>query len=410
MKQNFQDIKNVKSETERITKIMDVMYAEFSQKEQRRKEKQKNRETSNGSDKPEARVEFDVESGDEKKMFSQNSGTSMRKKWWISLVVAVVLILSAGVTYVAVRYGRQKNNQNNTGDIVPPGDDPLVREALREFYRTTKGGAWRFSQGWMQYNLTYCKWRAITCNDQSEVIGIYLAGNNLQGVIPQSIQSIKTLQILTLSDNSLSGKVPTSLSTLQNLTELDLSRNDFDPWSIPEEFAQLTKLKKLFLDQTRLIGSVPNWLKDLKELKFLHMADNRLHGAISKLPNSLREVDMTNNQLTGSVPRFVGNTTQLNILKLGSNFLTGDLSNLQSVAWLDLIDLNHNQLQGDVGTAGNGVLDSLTALNLENNLFESFNYLAGSQPRKLTYCRAGENPFKCPIAGWLKNNCGGTCK
>lgn len=406
MKQNFQDIKNVKSETERITKIMDVMYAEFSQKEQRRKEKQKNRETSTGSAekttaKPEARVQFDFEL-DEKK---SGRGTSVRKKWWIYLIVAAALVLTAGVTLIAVKVARQPGV-----DVVPPGDDPLIREVLQEFYRSTKGGGWKYSQGWLQSGLPYCSWKDITCNERSEIVEISLVSNNLKGVIPQSIQTIKTLQVLMLSGNSIAGKVPTSISTLKNLTKLDLSNNEFEPWSLPEEFAKLTKLQLLSLDNTKLIGSVPVWLRTLKKLTSLNLANNRLHGTITELQNSLREVDLTNNQLSGRVPKFAGNTTQLNSLKLGSNFFTGDLTPLKSVAWVDIIDISNNRLDGDAGTAGNGVLDSLTALIVQNNQFELFNYQAGSVPRKLTYCQASNNPFKCPIPGWLKNNCGASCK
>jgi Leucine-rich repeat (LRR) protein len=53
-----------------------------------------------------------------------------------------------------------------------------------------------------------------------------LAGNQLNGEIPATINTISSLQELYLQDNNMTGAIP-NLSGLVNLTHLNLSSNGF---------------------------------------------------------------------------------------------------------------------------------------------------------------------------------------
>lgn len=84
---------------------------------------------------------------------------------------------------------------------------------------------------------------------------------------------------------------------------------------IPVEFAELTALQTLWLDNNKLVGNIPN-LQKLQQLKSLHLNDNGLSGSIpdslSFIP-TLEELFLQNNNLTGTVPDALKNKSGLNL-------------------------------------------------------------------------------------------------
>lgn len=84
---------------------------------------------------------------------------------------------------------------------------------------------------------------------------LYLARNNLSGILTPEIGQMKILHILDLSHNNFSGIIPDTLSNLTNLETLDLSNNDF-------------------------VGIIPPSLKDLTFLARFNVSNNHLHGSI----------------------------------------------------------------------------------------------------------------------------------
>ena len=106
------------------------------------------------------------------------------------------------------------------------------RQVLEELYRSTDGDHWTTRFGWLT-DASPCEWFGVRCgpssNGRSVVEGLMLESNNLRGVLPESVASLKSLKILSLGDNLLSGTVPEELLARwdANLLEFGGSGNRF---------------------------------------------------------------------------------------------------------------------------------------------------------------------------------------
>ncbi|XP_030460312.1 putative receptor like protein 25 [Syzygium oleosum] len=85
---------------------------------------------------------------------------------------------------------------------------------------------------------------------------IDLSSNNFSGAIPESIGSLKQIELLNLSNNILSRPLPPFLAKLTNLEALDLSQNH-PSGEIPQELTQLTLLAVFNVSYNRLTGPIP---------------------------------------------------------------------------------------------------------------------------------------------------------
>ncbi|XP_077228865.1 uncharacterized protein LOC143861815 isoform X2 [Tasmannia lanceolata] len=176
----------------------------------------------------------------------------------------------------------------------------------------------------------------------------------LVGAVPPQISSLKSLQILTLSQNRLHGKIPQEISSLSSLIHLELSYNF-------------------------LIGSIPNQIGNLKNLVGLDLSYNSLTGpipeAIGKM-GLLQKLDLSSNFLTGGIPDSLENLSFLNFMALSGNKLRGKfpkgLAKLQNLQYF-IMDDNpmFMQLPADFGR-----LVKLQELRLAN----SGNMLRGVVP------------------------------
>ena len=61
----------------------------------------------------------------------------------------------------------------------------------------------------------------------SDLVGLYMTGNNFSGSIPPQLFHLPLLQYLYLDDNSLSGKALAEIGNLSSLRALSLSGNRF---------------------------------------------------------------------------------------------------------------------------------------------------------------------------------------
>ncbi|KAL3735586.1 hypothetical protein ACJRO7_024671 [Eucalyptus globulus] len=85
---------------------------------------------------------------------------------------------------------------------------------------------------------------------------IDLSSNKFQGMIPDVIGELGSLQGLNLSHNNLEGHIPSSLGKLSELEWLDLSSNKLSG-TIPSKLANLTFLEVLNVSSNLLTGSIP---------------------------------------------------------------------------------------------------------------------------------------------------------
>ncbi|KAI3939540.1 hypothetical protein MKX01_038495 [Papaver californicum] len=183
-----------------------------------------------------------------------------------------------------------------------------------------------------------------------------LSQNQLHGKIPVEIFSLPSLIHLDLSYNSLVGTIPNQMGNLKNLVGLDLSFNSLSG-SVPTTIGNLGLLQKLDLSSNLLTGIIPETIEKLKLLAFLALSNNRFKGkfpkGITKL-ESLQYLLMDGNSMFMSLPNELGNLVKLQELRLGNSGYSGEIP--QSISHLMKLiiyliyhlNLSRNMLSGVV--------------------------------------------------------------
>lgn len=182
---------------------------------------------------------------------------------------------------------------------------------------------------------------------------IDLGSNELGGEIMEDLcSSLPSLRKLFLPNNYLNGTVPKSLGDCANLESIDLSFN-FLVGQIPKEIVVLPKLIDLVMWANGLSGEIPDMLcSNGTTLETLVLSYNNFTGGIP--PSITRCVNLiwvsfSGNRLTGSVPHGLGKLQKLAILQLNKNQLSGpvpaELGGCINLIWLDL---NSNSFTGTI--------------------------------------------------------------
>ncbi|KAM5566498.1 phytosulfokine receptor 1 [Rosa sericea] len=249
---------------------------------------------------------------------------------------------------------------------------------------------------------------------------INLARNNLSGPIPDSFKDFHTLNYLSLSNSSHSN-LSSALQILQqcqNLTTLVLTMNFYDEELPADPTIHFSKLKVFIIANSRLTGSIPQWLSKSSKLQLLDISWNCLEGTVPAWFGNFTNLfylDISNNSFTGDIPRSLTGLQSLiywNVSKvqepspdfplfqkknvsarglqynqvwsfpptlaLGNNYLSGQIwpefGNLKS---LHVFDLKFNNLSGPIPSSLANMV-SLETLDL------SHNKLSGIIPSSLT--------------------------
>lgn len=177
----------------------------------------------------------------------------------------------------------------------------------------------------------------------------------LVGTVPDSFASLRELRKLFLNENQLTGQVPAWLGTvgsLSMLTSLDLSRNNLTG-HIPASLGSLPSLLLLALNENRLEGGIPASLGNCSSLIAIHLSDNDLDGGIpeslARLPN-LEEFDISFNHLSGTISSSFYNLSNLVFLNLGLNYFSGELpANIgHTLPNLQFLLIQGNQFEGPI--------------------------------------------------------------
>lgn len=163
-------------------------------------------------------------------------------------------------------------NQVND-DYFPEERDGLLQ--LRDFINSTSNlhGNWTGPP----CHKNESRWAGISCSN-GHVSHLVLEGHQLTGSLPRTpfLGNMTLLRKLSFRNNSIRGPLPI-LKNLLYLEQVILSRNRFSG-SIPSEYIDLARLKKLELQQNSLTGSIPPF--DQPTLTMLNVSHNRLAGHI----------------------------------------------------------------------------------------------------------------------------------
>ncbi|KAG5387530.1 hypothetical protein IGI04_039000 [Brassica rapa subsp. trilocularis] len=224
----------------------------------------------------------------------------------------------------------------------------------------------------------------------SKLSSLYLSDNHFSGNVPCSLLTLPLLFDLDLSQNHLTDSLETmNCSSSSKLATLDLSYNRLCG-RILEPLSKLTSLKYLYLisqNTTDPINFVSLGFKSLEELDLSGTAISRLSIGSPNLGMLL-----LNNCSINEFPTFIKNLRNLDHLEVADNRLKGEVPKwLWSLPSLNVLSLSHNFLDSFEGSPKNILLNSsLVTLDLNSNAFR------GSLPiisPRFIYMIASNNSF-----------------
>ncbi|XP_056160627.1 putative receptor-like protein kinase At3g47110 [Syzygium oleosum] len=207
---------------------------------------------------------------------------------------------------------------------------------------------------------------------------LYLAGNQFNGLIPDSLSNATNIAAIDMPSNNFSGRVPASFGGLQNLSWLNLEYNFLGSGSTGglsflADLANCSNLEMLDLQYNQFEGELPVSVSNFStQLQQLQMSGNRIRGRIPEvIANlfSLQLLSMDDNMLTGNIPMSIGRLSNLQYLSLGQNKLTGHIpSTIGNITGLIFLYLYNNSLEGIIPSSL-GNCKALQDLRLCHNKF-----------------------------------------
>lgn len=313
--------------------------------------------------------------------------------------------LDRAVEFMAVKDKRQLE--------IPTGgekaDEFITRYVLAALYYHTDDEGWRDELNFLSEK-PHCSWhktvqsddrlhaskeyKGVACNEDGEVVALYLAENGLSGCLPHELGLLTTLTHLDFDLNILWFDIPSSYKALTNLESIISGWTGWDgggtfpSWigaltklrnidfsnsgyygSLPESLSNLTQLERLTLNSNELTGTIPKLDKLTKLERFL-VDHNRLTGSLVTLAsNNLVSIDVSSNELTGSVPSLYFSLPKLNVLDLHGNNFTTFPSTMEENTKLELLALQDCKFQSQPLPSTISNLKALAYLNISSSGF-----------------------------------------
>jgi hypothetical protein len=386
---NYNDIQDLTSKADRISKAIDAMYEEFI-----KKDKQKTSSTMDP-------MSFSVPRGTTNKFISTKLG-----RWTIGLLGAFAVI----ATVLAVVLFTSGDNGTTPSGVLPIVELIPVSQAqaLRDIYEATNGPFWAYVHNWMTPGVAPCRWTGVYC-ENGVVIGLDLSRYDVQGTLPASIGNLVNLTRLQLSSNNIAGTLPESLSKMRDLQELLLANNDFEG-TIPEGlFTSLPNLHVVDLSINRLTGSITPSISNHTTLFELNLSRNKLTGTVPDMPHlAFKVLDLSYNRLEGPLPQLHMFVESINV---EGNRMSGGVDSLVSfLPFLHTLKVGGNMFDGILMVSEFQLLTTMKSFNISHNNFTMFSLSSDTNKTpQFNLCDASDVPFKCPVPNWLIARCRATC-
>ena len=184
---------------------------------------------------------------------------------WTSADTSVATVDSTGLV-TSVHYGATQVTAASDS-LTATVDVKVVftlsdRQILDTLYRVTGGESWTDTTNWLS-DQPLSDWYGVEANEEGNVVGLSLGGNNLTGSIPELIGELGDLATLDLARNALAGRIPWQLGRLEQLRDLLLNDNALEGL-LPFEMGKLDSLRYLHIGDNNLSGVVPRRFADLQ--------------------------------------------------------------------------------------------------------------------------------------------------
>ncbi|KAL4587712.1 hypothetical protein LXL04_000586 [Taraxacum kok-saghyz] len=179
---------------------------------------------------------------------------------------------------------------------------------------------------------------------------LVLEDNLLQGQLPPSLGRLTRLRRVLLAANNFTGTIPDSYGNLTNLQDFRIDGNTLSG-RIPSLIGNWTRLTRLDWQGTSMEGPIPSTISLLINLEDLRISD--LSGPIANFPNIQNLTQMVrphlrNCMLIGSIPEYIGQMRGMKNLDLSFNRLTGLVPDSIGRLSFDTVFLNNNSLSGNI--------------------------------------------------------------
>ena len=233
-------------------------------------------------------------------------------------------------------------------------DESIEKQALSDLYTETSGDFWKNNSDWLTTGVNPCSWHGIECdNGVMPVSEIQLNDQNLTGILPSSLGNFLDLKRLFLGQNQLKGSIPASL--------------------------QNTCLHSLWLQGNSFSGKIPDALCELSFLQELNLSSNSLSGSLpSNIGKLIRlsQMNLSKNQFSGTLPESFGQLIKITELDMHDNNFSGAVDVISELCKLKKLDISNNQFNNKLSNANLSTLPDLRILDLYTNEFTgNFPYL-----------------------------------
>ncbi|XP_047949634.1 receptor-like protein EIX1 [Salvia hispanica] len=229
---------------------------------------------------------------------------------------------------------------------------------------------------------------------------LYLSHNSLEGLVSEShFSKLYKLASLDLSFNPLL-MLDTSLNWSPPFQLNDLSLARCSVGQFPKWIQTQMNLSYLDLSGANITDEAPRWLWNMSSsLYHLYLSENQISGTVPNISSmSIGFMDLSYNQFSGRIPPFPADAY---VVLLSGNMLSDSISSIcktrqQSLRYLDL---SNNQLEGEVPNCWEN-MPNLEILNLANNNFlGEISFSLGGLPYLRTLRMHGNN-----LCGELPNS------
>ncbi|KAL3908969.1 MAG: hypothetical protein SGILL_008275 [Bacillariaceae sp.] len=233
------------------------------------------------------------------------------------------------------------------------------------------------------------------------VTSILLPSAGLQGDLPPELESLTSLQHLSMNNNQIKGSLP----VIPSLRFLNLAHNVLTGY-LPDIFSEMTRLETLSMSENVLQGSLPSSFAALTNLKILAMNGNQLTGGMAEIYQltNLEELYLSYNSFEDHLSNGSFHTLlNLKVLDMKNNRLAGPLPDaLWNMTKLEVVDFHHNALDGHIN---NVIIPNhpLKYLDVSSNILGGGLPPTTSNLRHLTHLDVSYNRFNLVLPDYLAN-------